>query len=310
MIPCQSFWLTFRELHETADLGVRRFWLKRIFRTWPLYFTLLAFCVWRAPEHDPLLGHYLTFTQNFYEMKMLIPSWSLAIEEQFYLLFPLVILLLFRFRRSTWIPALCLAGIVLAFCFRYTHPEQGRHTLACLDSLLCGILIAYLHSSHPGLLAPLRRRCLLVSFLALTMVYLPFLLPPDTAIRAMLLQGGFALGFGLLIAANTGPDTPLARPGRLVPVAFVAAISYSLYLIQDRPLFWSARIVDRLRLSGWEHTLSLLLISVASSILCATVLYHLIEKPALRARNRLLQAFSSRRSESASSSSRVASIRS
>src|SRR6186713_3114315 len=46
--------------------AIGRFWIRRIFRTWPLYFLLLALNASRAESISPPIIHYLTFTQNFF----------------------------------------------------------------------------------------------------------------------------------------------------------------------------------------------------------------------------------------------------
>ena len=86
----------------------RNFYVRRVLRIWPLYFALLAFVFVLLPWIMPALRErifsqchpwqsYLVFAQNFFVRDFGIGpvgvTWSLAIEEQFYLMWPLIILL-------------------------------------------------------------------------------------------------------------------------------------------------------------------------------------------------------------------------
>jgi peptidoglycan/LPS O-acetylase OafA/YrhL len=90
--------LLLREKDRNGTLDVRAFWISRIVRIWPLYFTMLAVAfILRAPLRESLLtlAGFALFAGNFPAL-FATPSpligavWSLSIEEQFYLTWPLV----------------------------------------------------------------------------------------------------------------------------------------------------------------------------------------------------------------------------
>jgi peptidoglycan/LPS O-acetylase OafA/YrhL len=84
-----------RELGATRTLDVKRFILRRGFRIWPLYY---AFCIFTllftARAEFPFVRWWqdLTFTSNYFHEELVRGSWSLATEEQFYILTPLLLL--------------------------------------------------------------------------------------------------------------------------------------------------------------------------------------------------------------------------
>ena len=149
----------------------KTFYIRRICRIFPLYFLWLAlffvfpilfsahaYSDWRFKvfllqiPHFPKWG-YALFLQNFYTAKTGLPgsswlgaTWSLAVEEQFYLLLPLVICLI----SPRKFPVVLIFLILLVPAFRLFlylyHPAIFMHgLLPCrADTLLLGVLCAYL----------------------------------------------------------------------------------------------------------------------------------------------------------------------
>jgi len=274
--------LTFKETEKTGSLSLKRFWIKRIFRTWPLYFTLLFLSIFRKSDISPPLIHYFTFTQNFYPQNTLIQSWSLAIEEQFYLFFPILILMILKFRIQKWIPGLCVSGILFSYFFRFQNLGNGTHTFAAFDSLLWGILLAYADTFQSKKLEFIRKQAVLFTLAGGLIAYSLFSLPSDSIGSHVFLQGFLGLGFAVVLSANTGKNPPLAKLGNLPGVSFIALISYSIYLLQDRTLFWSNKIIAVLSLPIWMNPFAFVFIGTISTIFIATVFYYFIEKPPLR----------------------------
>ena len=144
------------------------FYVRRACRILPIY---LIFCAVVAllyhfvyPLHrdlmdwmflSPMPWHsYLTFTQNCWVAgrnitgpAVVAPTWSLAVEEQFYLTLPLIV----RFVRQVTLPYVLAAGIFIAPLIRLAiliwlpQPQQAVYVLLpCrMDSLLMGVITAY-----------------------------------------------------------------------------------------------------------------------------------------------------------------------
>ena len=144
------------------------FYFRRVCRILPIYLVFCAlvafFQVFVYPSHRDTMDwmfslpmpwySYLTFTQNWWAAlrnmagpAVLAPTWSLAVEEQFYLTLPLVI----RFVRAATLPYVLIAGIIAAPLMRLAmltmlpQPQVGVYVLLTsrMDDLLLGVLAAY-----------------------------------------------------------------------------------------------------------------------------------------------------------------------
>jgi peptidoglycan/LPS O-acetylase OafA/YrhL len=136
--------------HVHDPSGFRVFYIRRFFRIVPLYLLVLVIGLTSGPNDVLPLAYYLTFTQNiwmavnatwrvYYNV-----TWSLAVEEQFYLALPVLIWLLPR----KWLPGVLSLLVLAAPIFRVIslsfNPTAAHLLFPCrMDALLCGVLCAY-----------------------------------------------------------------------------------------------------------------------------------------------------------------------
>ncbi len=135
------------------------FYIKRALRIWPLYYAfilvnLLVFLVMADPYIRHQLPYLLTYTVNFYQMRhvglpwLMGHFWSLAVEEQFYLVWPFVIYFFSIPTLGKILPALFLAGPLLrglALLFSFSsdpYAAMYRATSSYFDAFAIGGLIA------------------------------------------------------------------------------------------------------------------------------------------------------------------------
>jgi peptidoglycan/LPS O-acetylase OafA/YrhL len=149
--------------HRTCSNYFRVFYIRRACRIFPLYFVLIflfyalsrnASPVYSWLFSDPLPAwSYLTFTQNYQADSFekgplwLGITWSLAVEEQFYLVLPLLI----RFAPAPLLIIVLLTLIMLAPVMRFWIGGVGsfQYTICRSDSLLVGVLLAWLYQKPP-----------------------------------------------------------------------------------------------------------------------------------------------------------------
>ncbi len=155
-------WLLLREYRATADLSLRRFYIRRTLRIFPAYYAFLAFSITidlvRGDSRiRPLILPALAYLVNYYNafhghpITSVAHAWSLAVEEQFYLLWPLCFLFFARRGRPALVVGLgLLIGAVLVWrCVAYFVLDLGSAYVynafdTRFDNLAVGCLLAVL----------------------------------------------------------------------------------------------------------------------------------------------------------------------
>lgn len=276
--------------------GWRAFMLRRWLRTLPLYVVwILAMAVVWPPADGRLGWHllrYLTLTQN---LAWRMPadnwfgvSWSLAIEEWFYLLFSLPLLLLARRdrgRRSLPVlAALFIAVPVLVRCLLPPGLDFGQAvykvTAYRLDSIAYGVVAAVLATRRPSLLrhwAPLLAAGLAVVAFVWVQIAGAGIALPGLFYRALflpLLSAGFCLCLPAALRLRQGPAW-LARPA-----FWLSTRSYGLYVVHLTVLEVASGAVF---VHAWPKRYAMLLALVAAPVL-AELSWRLLERPMLALR--------------------------
>jgi peptidoglycan/LPS O-acetylase OafA/YrhL len=299
------------EYEKTKRISLRAFYLRRILRIFPpLYLVLFATTaltlLGAMPDPRPPIRldgvlAQATYLTNYYIV--IVPNgwwvghapgtwifWSLAVEEDFYVLFPVLYLVLLRYLPSRHRQALLLAGIcaaVLAWRFLLVHAlgaNKDRTYVATdtrIDSIMFGCMLGVF--ANPLLdrtswtdrwwkyvWVPLAVVGLLVSF----------------AVRSSDFQWVFAYSlqgislFPLFITAVRYPNWWPFKPLNVGWVKFVGVISYSIYLIHPTVLWVVARWVPA---SGYV----LAALGLGLTLGLAYAICQFVEKPAGRLRRRL-----------------------
>jgi len=283
-----------REIAE-GTFTLSAFYRRRIVRILPALLAMVTVVLavgslelFPVPLRDLGLSAAATalFGSNFYfyattdyfaqasELKPLVHTWSLAVEEQFYLLYPPLLLMLrglSRQRLAVVMQVLAAASIAVGGYLALSDPTAGYYLLPARTwELLLGALVAI--GAHPRVDSSRLRSLLcwiaLGVILASTAVTkptwpfpVPFALPP-------------AVGAALLLAY--APGTPAAALLSWRPLRWIGFISYSLYLWHRPIIAWY--LLGR----SWEMNGADTAVLLAMSFAAATLSYWLIERPALR----------------------------
>ncbi|CCV04620.1 Acyltransferase 3 [Mesorhizobium metallidurans STM 2683] len=200
----------------------------------------------------------------------LLHTWSLAIEEQFYLVFPIALLLIFRFGRKATVVSIALVGIAsfLLGEWAWRNDPLANFYLAPTRAweLMAGALCAFAPEMTKRRYGSALAAMGLVMILVSVFYYDPA--TPFPSAYALLPVGGAVL---IILFATKGTPTAilLSNP---VPVG-IGLISYSLYL-WHQPLFAFAGILAPAELSGWAITGLLGL-----SFVLAALTWRFVERP-------------------------------
>jgi peptidoglycan/LPS O-acetylase OafA/YrhL len=272
------------ELRRKGRISLPRFYFRRMLRLFPAaYFYILVIAV-LAAKHLVSLERWdllaaITYTMNYHEVRRwsLGHLWSLAVEEQFYLLWPLILRTLGQLRSVHFLIALVVVAPFLRLASPYVGP--AFNFLVWSDALATGCLLAILRedlAANPRYARLLASRWFfLVPMAALVANYVPF-----TKISWLVAE----TVMNLSIAASVdwcmrNPDTVVGRFLNLPAVSFVGVLSYSLYLWQQ--LFLNPESVS----PYCRFPLNILL-----AVAMALVSYLLIEAPFLRFRTAIERA--------------------
>ena len=207
----------------------------------------------------------------------LLHLWSLAIEEQFYILFPVALIIINKFMRRALVPVIILAlmaSFALSFMFTPLKPEASFYLLPTRAwELLAGaVLSTVLRERSPAgfwlhIMGPLGLGLIALSIL----LYSPLTQFP----------GWFALlpvlGAAAIIIGGYQPMAPVTRFLSAAPIVWVGRISYPLYLVH-----WPIKIFLQAHL--FEFTLGWRILGFASSVGVAALIYTFIEVPLRRGR--------------------------
>jgi peptidoglycan/LPS O-acetylase OafA/YrhL len=309
--------------HTLGDLG--HFWINRWFRTLPLYYLYLFVysCIPLGVNPFAQLARnasYLVFAQNLAWPipPFFVPSWSLSVEEWFYLVFPLLLFAAFALLRVPLRPSVVgTALLLMAFSLlaRLVHgpmKTMGGIDLTLrtfvvfrFDALMLGVLLAFLHREAPQVWRGLVR-------------FFPVALLLQLAVDAFMVFGWRALfilpWLQILIFPIISLSIALMLPFFAewkqstmpvrAPIAWVAKSSYSIYLVHLIAILAVLRFLPYERFGVWAP-----LTAFAGVFLLGSASYGLVEAPlmSLRSRwdNRFLQK---RRVEEAEAHSAVESV--
>ncbi len=268
---------------------LRQFYLRRFLRIMPLAYLVIAVAAIFNYRHTrEIAGWLASYTIN---IQMAIAGvwprrfnhfWTLAIEEQFYLVWPFVILCSPR----RWMPALIGGAIALGPIYRCASLLLGwndlavRHlTFAWFDSLAAGALLALLVDQGLGLKASAWLRRVGLPIGLATTLLLEFWDAIHPHARLTLVFGDLSMtliGCWLVLGAYYGFSGFWGRLLSWRPVAYLGKISYGLYVYH---LFIRALLNPWLIKIGVHSIVLRALVDSLASIAIAAVSWHFFESP-------------------------------
>jgi peptidoglycan/LPS O-acetylase OafA/YrhL len=311
----------FRPYSKGQSPSLSSFYRNRLFRVLPAYAVVLALYyllpVWNEdPGHLSALWQFLTFTFNLFvdyqRNQAFSHVWSLCIEEQFYLVLPLIALATMR-KPSLPKTAAVLGGLVLlgiairAFVLFHTlrpldaagesfgleYMERIYYpTYSHFDGLLAGVSLALVKTFRPLWWIAMARRGHMLTGLGMALTGLAMYLfqnrfQSTTGAAAWGTVVGFpilSLGLGLLVASALS-DNGLLRfkvPG----AKLIATLAYSLYLTHKELIHLVDENFPPVAQAGRLQWLGLY---VTACLFVASALYLCVERPFLLLRDRVAE---------------------
>jgi peptidoglycan/LPS O-acetylase OafA/YrhL len=294
------------------NITLAGFYARRWLRTLPNYYAVLAvYCVLAAWVGSPTpapLWKFLSFTQNVGIPSAFTPSWSLCVEEQFYLLFPIIALSLARTNKpavavSMFGGILILEVVLRAGVWLGMRPDRLPEpdalatymgslyypTWCRLDGIALGVGLAALKCFRPGIWQRLMEKGNL-----LLLASLAFLGASVLAFWTRYSLLGSSLGFTFLsfsfalLTASVLSGRGLLARCRMPGARALAMLSYSIYLTHSLAIEAAAFLTASVGLT-LESASGVVLAGITMAVFAA-LLYHTVERPGLALRDRLLGA--------------------
>lgn len=283
--------LLLQEWTTTRGLSLGRFYLRRAFRIFPCAFTyiaaiaFLAWIGWCDLGANALI-HALTYTVNYEPLRPWSTThlWSLSIEEQFYLIWP-VVLWLFGSQRAIRISAAAvflvpLIRLLTWYCIPSWQWSISSAFQTTADSLATGCLLASLRpwlSQQQAYLRFMHSKAFvvvpIVGFLSVLAAAAPGLQVLTFALGLTVLN--FSIGLSIDWAIRNASN-PLGSFLNSPLMVFVGVLSYSLYL-------WQQPFLNRLG----THGIQSFPLNVTLAFVAAMVSHYIIERPFMSARRRI-----------------------
>ena len=308
-------YLLIKEKEYTGKIHVPNFYVRRILRIWPLFYlcVFIGFIVFpiikrfagQIPHEIAHPGYYLIFANNFDFMHswpekpdatLLSVLWSVAVEEQFYLTWPLILSLVPYKAYKFVFPAI----ILFSLTFRAFHSGQGEteyamryfHTFSVIGDMALGGLFAYLCSF------PNRFRIFVANLnrIQIGMIYLG-------AVVIILFKGDLFEGnaftltierlvtaffFGMVILEQNYARKSFFKLGKLTVISKLGTYTYGLYCLHLLGFLAADMIIAKMGLNKTSFFIAVVgsILALVISVVIALLSYHLYEKWFLRLKDK------------------------
>ncbi len=320
-------YLLMSEKHQNGEINIRKFYMRRLLRIWPVYFITIFIAVWALPYYMNLLGisqavpfnisdglnsypWYVFFIGNFNMFINTPPSvtlavlWSISVEQQFYLLWPLVI----RKIKQRNIPLILLSVILVSTVYRFIHAYPYDYntikysTFSVMSDIAIGCLVAWFFFEKSKItlwaknLSHTKYFLIYYSSLIILILSRSSIFDVDQiVIRRLLIATEpvvFAVLFGFIIARLAGlrDEFITGRHPIQKMLVYLGQISYGLYCYHMIVLVTVMGVIYKGGYATTYHSIGQLIfvffLTLIISIICAVVSYHFIEKNILKLKKR------------------------
>lgn len=303
------------ELKSSGGFSYKKFLIRRTLRIWPLYFLIIALGFFIFPiiieeyatEHN--VSWYLLFLSNFDEIRVgafdsinfLTSPWSIAVEEQFYVVWGLLGLHFFGLMKpnKVFLKYAVYALLCVSLIFRWTHWDDARvlyyHTLSVMPDLLFGCLLAVYWDKNSAFFDGIKQvpttKIMIIYALGFLMILLKnFIFAGNLVIVE---RYAIALFFCFVIVDQIQNERKISWTWFHKRALYLGKISYGIYMYHLLVMFllhdYLLRDFDYKGFSKIDLLLGAVIYVLAAptiTILLSWVSYRFFEKPFLRLKGR------------------------
>ncbi|MBW6482157.1 MAG: acyltransferase [Vicingaceae bacterium] len=301
-------YLLIKEKKINAQINIKLFLIRRVLRIWPLFFFCVGFGFLIFPQVKLFFGqtpyetanplYYITFLNNFDFIRNGPPDssvlgilWSIAIEEQFYLIWPLI-LFLFPVKKF-WIPFSLIILLSLIFrAFNDDYLVHELHTLSCISDMAVGAFGAWLileFNTFKSRIQQLNKKYIALIYLLTIIVYF---------FRSELLYTSFEIRiferlivsiiFLFVILEQNYAQNSFYKLSNLKYISKLGKITYGLYCLHFIGILISINLtkIFSFNTSLWQVLLLETFLALLITIVISKISYQYLESPFLRLKNK------------------------
>lgn len=295
-------------LIKKNQFTLKKFYISRFMRTLPNYYVVLLISILISGISDFDLS-YLFFLQNFGDLRFFGHSWSLCVEEHFYIVFPLILLFLHSRKLMKYTPHIVATVVIVGILIRYfiwkdlrpdliyaQNVSKGYEiyfrnfvfpTYIRLDGLALGGLIAYLKNYEIDIWEFILSKTHYIFSLSI-LLFLPsaYMIYHKTEFTNSVFGHSIvAICMSGIVISSLSKESffhKIKIPG----ITLISILSYSIYLTHGHALHTAQTLVESLSLEPFG--IDITIIRVTLILTFASLLYWGLEKPILKIRDKIL----------------------
>lgn len=236
------------QLAYSKGVVFKNFFFKRMLRIFPPYYLLLGIVYLINKTEAIHYGPYLSFTSNYYiydakEWGQITHLWSMAVEEQFYLIWPWLIL----FSPKKWLPyaILLFAGIGI-FSQRVLPDNEFSPilTFACFDALALGAFLSWLITRYPQHVPKIYKILTILAAISLALFIKNQLTDRFYTFSNRTLTAIMIMWVLVYFISKPNPARRLSFIFKNKPLILIGKMSYGIYLYHSVLPFYSYRLYN------------------------------------------------------------------
>lgn len=289
--------LIFNEINKTGKFDITRFLIRRGFKIYPSYYLFFAFTLIYYKLKSIEIIKAKVFSEMFFYQNYMKGfwnhTWSLAVEEHFYIILSILILLIVLIEKIDLFPRIAILAILFVFvlrCVKYKYSvfEENEDVFLThfrIDSLLIGSLIAYYKSNKNSYLVSGRFGLILSSVIVFISFLWPFFYEQHVwetfVFGYALLNVGFSLALIVVLERVNLINTKSKLAGLM---ANMGRGSYNIYIWH---MFVALPVLTFVNRQFPLPYYASIILYMTLSVLVGLVLTKYVEEPILKLRNKL-----------------------
>ena len=298
-------YLLIEEKKLNGQLDIKKFWIRRILRIWPLFYlcVIIGFFIFpflksafgQQPNETATIGYYLTFTNNFDFIKNGLPDssilgvlWSVAIEEQFYFVWPIILYLLPIKKYWLAFSTVIIASLIFRG-FNNNYMAHEHHTLSCIGDMAIGAFGAWLIQTNENFktkIQNLKRIYISLIYILFLLIYMyrDEILSLNNFLLDVVERPLIAIIILLIILEQCFSDKSLFKMSKFKLLTKYGTITYGLYCLHFVGILIVTTLTKKYSLNTelWQVIIIDTSFALVLTIVISLISYNIYEKPFLK----------------------------